>query len=157
MWNQDDRDNKFKPAQPAQPLPVSAPATTKSSDGSEMRPAPAQFGRSLYVKGEVTGAEDLTIDGQLEGRIDLPDHALTVGPNATILADVTAKVVTIFGSVTGSITASEKIDIRKGGSVEGSVTCARIAVQDGAILSGKFETQASRSSRARTAPIANAA
>jgi cytoskeletal protein CcmA (bactofilin family) len=155
MWNQDDRDNKFKPAQPAQPAPVNAPATPKSTDGSEMRPA--QFGRSLYLKGEVTGAEDLTIDGQLEGRIDLSEHALTVGPNATILADVTAKVVTIFGSVTGSITASEKIDIRKGGSVEGSVTCARIAVQDGAILSGKFETQAGRSSRARTAPIANAA
>jgi cytoskeletal protein CcmA (bactofilin family) len=152
MWNQDDRDNKFKPAQPA---PAGAPATPKPTDGSEMRPA--QFGRSLHLKGEVTGAEDLTVDGQLEGRIDLPDHALTVGPNATILADVTAKVVTIFGSVTGSITASEKIDIRKGGSVEGSVTCARIAVQDGAILSGKFETQAGRSSRARTAPIANAA
>jgi cytoskeletal protein CcmA (bactofilin family) len=116
-----------------------------------------QFGRSLYVKGEVTGAEDLTIDGQLEGRIDLPDHVLTVGPNATILADVTAKVVTIFGSVIGSITAKEKIDIRKGGSVEGSVTCARLAVQDGAILSGKFETQSARASRTRTTAIGNAA
>jgi cytoskeletal protein CcmA (bactofilin family) len=152
MWTQDDRDNKIKPALPTE---ASAPGNTKSNDGSDMRAA--QFGRSLYVKGEVTGAEDLTIDGQLEGRIDLPDHVLTVGPNATILADVTAKVVTIFGSVIGSVTAKEKVDIRKGGSVEGGVTCARLAVQDGAILTGKFETQGARSSRARTSAIGNAA
>jgi cytoskeletal protein CcmA (bactofilin family) len=152
MWTQDDRDNKLKPAQPAE---ASAPGNTKSNDGSDMRAA--QFGRSLYVKGEVTGAEDLTIDGQLEGRIDLPDHVLTVGPNATILADVTAKVVTIFGSVIGTVTAKEKVDIRKSGSVEGSVTCARLAVQEGAILTGKFETQGARSSRARTTAISNAA
>jgi cytoskeletal protein CcmA (bactofilin family) len=152
MWSQDDRDNKFKPAQPAE---TSAPGNSKSHDASDMRTA--QFGRSLYVKGEVTGAEDLTIDGQLEGRIDLPDHVLTVGPNATILADVTAKVVTIFGSVIGSITAKEKIDIRKGGSVEGTVTCARLAVQDGATLSGKFETQGARSSRARATAVGQAA
>jgi cytoskeletal protein CcmA (bactofilin family) len=152
MWSQDDRDNKFKPAQPAD---FSAPGNTKSNDGSEMRAA--QFGRSLYVKGEVTGSEDLTIDGQLEGRIDLPDHTLTVGPNATILADVTAKVVTIFGSVIGSINAKEKIDIRKGGSVEGNVTCARLAVQEGATLSGKFETQGAGKARPRTTAIGNAA
>jgi len=117
----------------------------------------AQFGRSLNVKGEVTGSEDLTIDGQLEGRITLTDHALTIGPNATILADVTAKVVTISGAVIGTVTAREKIDIRKGGSVEGNVTCARIAVQDGAILNGKFETQRADKSRARTTAISNAA
>ena len=149
MWTPDDRDNKFKPAE------AGAPGNTKSNDGIDMRAA--QFGRSLYVKGEVTGAEDLTIDGQLEGRIDLPDHVLTVGPNATILADVTAKVVTIFGSVIGTVTAKEKVDIRKSGSVEGSVTCARLAVQEGAILTGKFETQGARSSRARTTAISNAA
>jgi cytoskeletal protein CcmA (bactofilin family) len=129
MWTQDDRDNKIKPALPTE---ASAPGNTKSNDGSDMRAA--QFGRSLYVKGEVTGAED-----------------------ATILADVTAKVVTIFGSISGSVTAKEKVDIRKGGSVEGGVTCARLAVQDGAILTGKFETQGARSSRARTSAIGNAA
>jgi cytoskeletal protein CcmA (bactofilin family) len=152
MWSQDDRDNKFKPAQPAE---VSFSGNTKSGDGSDVRAA--QFGRSLHVKGEVTGSEDLTVDGQLEGRITLTDHALTIGPNATILADVTAKVVTIFGSVIGTITAREKVDIRKGGSVEGNVTCARIAVQDGAILNGKFETQRADKSRARVTAIGNAA
>jgi len=146
MWTQDDRDNKFKPAQP---VDTSAPGHTKPNDGSDMRAA--QFGRSLNIKGEVSGSEDLTIDGQLEGRIDLPDHVLTVGPNATILADVTAKIVTIFGSVIGSVTAKEKVDIRKGGSVEGSVTCARLAVQEGAILSGKFETQNTGKARTRAA------
>jgi cytoskeletal protein CcmA (bactofilin family) len=152
MWSQDDRDNKFKPAQPAE---VSYPGNTKSGDGSDMKAA--QFGRSLHVKGDVTGSEDLTIDGQLEGRINLPEHALTVGPNATILADVTAKVVTVFGSVIGTVTAREKIDIRKGGSVEGTVTSGRIAVQDGASLNGKFETKGARQSPARPAAVENAA
>jgi cytoskeletal protein CcmA (bactofilin family) len=100
----------------------------------------------------------LTVDGQVEGRISLPDHALTVGPNATICADITANVVTIFGSVLGSVTATDKVDVRRSGSVEGNVTCARLTVQDGAILSGKVETTGDRrSTQLRTAATENAA
>ena len=77
-------------------------------------------------------------------RIDLPNHVLTVGPNATVCADITAKSVMIFGTILGSVTAHERIEIRRSGSVEGNVTCARLVVQDGAILCGKVETRGER-------------
>ena len=93
------------------------------------------------VKGEIAGSEDLTIDGQVEGSIVLPAHTLTVGPNATICADITAKIVTIFGTVLGSITAHDRVDVRRSGSVDGNVTCVRLTVQDGAMVNGKIETR----------------
>jgi cytoskeletal protein CcmA (bactofilin family) len=111
----------------------------------------AQFGRSVCVKGEITGSEDLTIDGQVDGRVNLPNHTLTVGPNATICADITAKAVMVFGTVLGTVNVHDKIEIRRSGSVEGNVTCGRLAVQDGAILCGKIHTRAERKpSRAAT-------
>jgi len=104
----------------------------------------ANFGRSISVKGQVSGSEDLMIDGQVEGRIDLPDHVLTVGPNATIVADITVRVAMIFGTVIGNIIAREKIEVRKAGSVEGQLTCARLVVQEGAILHGKVDAKGER-------------
>ena len=103
--------------------------------------AAAAVGISVSIKGEISGSEDLTIDGQVEGRIDLPEHTLTIGPNATVVADITAKRVTIFGSVIGSITAREKADIRKAASIEGELTCGRLSVQEGARITGKIETK----------------
>jgi cytoskeletal protein CcmA (bactofilin family) len=101
----------------------------------------ATIGVSVSIKGEIKGSEDLTIDGQVEGKIDLPDHMLTIGPNATVVADITAKVVTVFGSVIGTVVAREKADVRKTASLEGSLTCGRLAVQEGAKLNGKIETK----------------
>ena len=141
MWSQQDaRQDKINTAH--------SPATpgTVSRKPGEAEMQTAQFGRSIVVKGAVSGSEDLTIDGQVEGRISLPDHALTIGPNATVCADITAKVVTIFGTVLGSITAHDKIDVRRSGSVEGDVTCASLIVQDGAILCGKIDTRGERRS-----------
>jgi cytoskeletal protein CcmA (bactofilin family) len=106
----------------------------------------ANLGRSVFVKGEVTGSEDLTLDGQVEGRIDLPNHMLTIGPNATIVADISANVVLVFGSVIGSITVRDKVDVRRGGSVEGNLTCARIAIQDGANFCAKVDMPSRRRS-----------
>jgi cytoskeletal protein CcmA (bactofilin family) len=101
----------------------------------------ATIGISVSIKGEIKGSEDLTVDGQVEGRIDLPEHTLTIGPNATVVADINAKIVTIFGTVIGSIIAREKADIRKTASVEGSLGCGRLAVQEGATINGKVETK----------------
>ena len=141
MWNQDDsRQDKFKPVQPVD-------TTGSKANLGDNEPKMAQFGRSITVKGEITGAEDLTIDGQVDGRIDLPNHTLTVGPNATLCADITAKTVLIFGTVLGSVSAHERVEIRRSGSVEGNVACARLVVQDGAILSGKVETRGERRPR----------
>ena len=147
MWNQDDaRQDKFKSVQP-----VETSATSKPKPGENGEPRTAQLGRSISVKGEITGSEDLTIDGQVDGRIDLPNHILTVGPNATICADITAKSVMIFGTILGSVTAHERVEVRRSGSVEGNVICLRMVVQDGAILSGKIETRGERRSARLTA------
>jgi cytoskeletal protein CcmA (bactofilin family) len=154
MWNQEDaRQNKM-----GSPLPVEVPSASRKSDGVDVKAV--QFGRSICIKGDVTGSEDLTVDGQVEGRIELPQHALTVGPNAMIHADITAKSVTVFGTVMGSVTAHERLDIRKSGSVEGNVICSLLAVQEGAVLGGKIETRGGRSnariepSKQALAPVA---
>jgi cytoskeletal protein CcmA (bactofilin family) len=99
----------------------------------------ANVGSSVFVKGELTGSEDVTVDGRVEGRIDLPDHALTIGPNGHIQADIVAKVLTVFGLVVGGIRARDKVDIRRGGSLEGDLACARLAIQDGAHFCGKVD------------------
>jgi len=111
----------------------------------------ATIGISVTIKGEIKGAEDLTIDGQVEGKIELPEHTLTIGPNATVMADINAKVVTVFGTVIGNVVAREKADIRKTASVDGALTCGRLTVQDGATMNGKVETQNQRASTGRAA------
>ena len=137
MGSQEDpRHEKIKTVQPTEPH---SQANRKSTEGNETRMA--QFGRSVTVKGEIKGSEDLTIDGQVEGKIELPEHTLTIGPNATVMADINAKVVTVFGSVIGNVVAREKADIRKTASVEGSLSCGRLAVQEGAKINGKIETK----------------
>jgi cytoskeletal protein CcmA (bactofilin family) len=115
-----------------------------NQEGPKQDTRAAALGSSVCIKGEIAGSEDLTIDGQVEGKINLPDHMLTVGPNATIMADIIANRVTVFGSVIGTITARDIVDLRKSGSVEGTVTCGRIAVQEGAHLSGKLTTKGQR-------------
>jgi cytoskeletal protein CcmA (bactofilin family) len=109
----------------------------------------ATIGTSVSIKGEIKGSEDLTVDGQVEGRIDLPDYMLTIGPNATVVADINAKVVTVFGSVIGSVVARDKADVRKSATVEGSITCGRLAVQEGATIKGKVETKSRPADRAK--------
>src|SRR5262245_19356785 len=146
MWNQEDM--KQKQVQPAQ-FPDSG--SRKTGDASDVR---AHFGRSIVVKGEITASEDLTIDGTVEGRINLPDHVLTVGPNATIMADITGRVITTLGSVVGSVVAREKLDVRQGGSVEGTVSCGRLIVQDGANVNAKVETKVERQSKGQARPEA---
>ena len=101
----------------------------------------ATVGMSVSIKGEISGSEDVTVDGQVEGRIELPEHTLTIGANATVLADITARIVIILGTVAGSVVAREKAEIRKTAAVEGSLTCGQLAVQEGARINGKVETK----------------
>jgi cytoskeletal protein CcmA (bactofilin family) len=115
-----------------------------NKEGDQKNAGVATLGNSVFVKGEITGSEDLTIDGQVEGRIGLPDHTLTVGPNATLVADINAKSVIVFGSVVGTITARERVELRSSASAEGAINCGRISVQDGAKLNGKVETKDKR-------------
>ena len=99
------------------------------------------IGKSVVIKGELNGSEDLTIEGHVEGTIQLRDHILTIGPNGKIKAQVFAKAVIVLGEVTGNVTASDKVDIRDNGSVDGDIVSPRVAIAEGAHFRGSVDMQ----------------
>jgi cytoskeletal protein CcmA (bactofilin family) len=133
MLDREESRTDFAP----KPEPTGRTAAQRSPQAPTI--AAAQLGRSVLVKGELTGSEDLTLDGRVEGVIDLGDHALTIGPNSAITAEIRARVVTIFGSVVGTVTVGETLHLRHGGSLEGDVVCRSIVIQDTAHFCGTVE------------------
>ena len=99
------------------------------------------IGKSVVIKGELNGSEDLTIEGSVEGKIELRDHVLTIGANGKIKAEVFAKVAVVLGEVIGNITASEKVDIRDNGSVDGNIISPRVALAEGSHFRGSVDMQ----------------
>jgi cytoskeletal protein CcmA (bactofilin family) len=99
----------------------------------------ARIGRSIYIKGELSGQEDLTIDGTVEGAIELQDHDLTIERHAQIKAKIRAKNVTILGEVVGEIEALERVAIQAEGYVQGNVLAPRVMIADGARFQGSIE------------------
>jgi cytoskeletal protein CcmA (bactofilin family) len=99
------------------------------------------IGKSVVIKGELNGSEDLTIEGHVEGTIQLKDNVLTIGPNGRIKAQVFAKSVIVLGEVTGNVTASDKVDIRDNGSVDGDIVAPRVAIAEGAHFRGSVDMQ----------------
>jgi cytoskeletal protein CcmA (bactofilin family) len=99
------------------------------------------IGKSVVIKGELNGSEDLTIEGHVEGTIQLRDHVLTIGPNGRIKAQVFAKSVIVLGEVMGNVTASDKVDIRDNGSVDGDIVSPRVAIAEGAHFRGSVDMQ----------------
>src|SRR5229473_5023566 len=101
----------------------------------------ATIGRTLVIKGELSGAEALYIDGRIEGKISLPDNRITIGRNGSVQANITAKEVVVMGKVSGNIDCSDRVDIRSEGSVTGDVSTVRISVEDGAVLKGGIQVK----------------
>jgi cytoskeletal protein CcmA (bactofilin family) len=99
------------------------------------------IGKSVVIHGDLQGSEDLTIEGQVDGKIELKDHVLTIGPNGRIKAQVFAKTVIILGTVHGNVTASEKVDIRDGASVQGDLVAPRVGIAEGAEFHGSVDMQ----------------
>lgn len=114
------------------PLDSPYPATTSGG-------ATARLGASLHIKGEITGNEDLQIDGSVEGLVQLEDRKLTVGASARVTADIIAREVIVYGNVKGNLRARDRIEIKKDGSVVGDLTTARIMIEDGAYFKGSIE------------------
>jgi cytoskeletal protein CcmA (bactofilin family) len=112
------------------------------------------IGKSVVIKGELNGSEDLTIEGHVEGTIQLRDHVLTIGPNGRIKAQVFAKMVIVLGEVNGNITATDKVDIRDNGSVEGDLIAPRIAIAEGAHFKGSIDMQRKGAPQAQAKPAA---
>ena len=102
----------------------------------------ATIGRTLVIKGEITGSEALYIDGRVEGKIVMPESRVTIGRNGKVDASIQAREVVIMGKVNGNINCSDRVDIRSEGSVAGDISTVRISVEDGAALKGGIQVHA---------------
>lgn len=146
------------PAAPAPPIarePAANVGAPERSGPTSPPPTPAQskavqstavaggnmanIGKSITLKGDLSGNEDLVIEGHIEGRVDLPNNQLTIGANGSCAAEVHAKTVVVVGKVTGNVTASERIEIQATGLVNGDVSAPRLIVQEGAVVNGSIE------------------
>ena len=147
MWKR--KDEREEPVvNPAKEPPKEV--STVSTMPQERKPEPwvesskstvAHIGKSVVIRGELSGSEDLYIDGQVEGTIELREHHLTVGPNGRVQADVNAKEVVIQGSVKGNVRAIDRVEIRKSGSLAGDLVAARVVIEDGAFFKGSIDIQ----------------
>jgi cytoskeletal protein CcmA (bactofilin family) len=153
MWNKRKEDEVVpKPATP----PIS-PATAREGNPvshlpgrtsePEMPRAVANIGKSVVIKGQVNSREDLFVDGEVEGTLELLEHRLTIGPHARIGASVKAREVVIMGQIKGDIEAADKIDIRKEAKLVGDIRTARIVIEDGAYFKGSVDIQRPEASR----------
>jgi cytoskeletal protein CcmA (bactofilin family) len=122
------------PTLASEPTPVAAPRNAVLNNQEQ-----ATIGKSLVIKGEVTGSESLYIDGRVEGAINLPGNRVTVGRNGQVQANITAKEVVVLGKVKGNVNASDRVDIRNEGSLGGDVVCQRISIEDGAWFKGSID------------------
>ena len=160
MWK---RDESVKPATPPAQTPVTTPSAPVAAAPAASEPRTqlgrdnVNIGKSVIIKGELSGSEDLTIEGHVEGRIDLKDNVLTIGPNGKIKAEVFAKAVVVLGEVTGNVTASEKVDIRDNGSVDGDIASPRVAIAEGAHFRGAVDMQRAGAKAQQAKPAAPAA
>src|SRR5258706_7096610 len=137
MWTRDTASPPPKETRIVQPVGQALPA--------EERRVVAWVGKSVVFKGTLTSSEDRTIDGHVEGSIEMGDNSLPVGPDADIHADIVAKTLTIHGTVVGNVRASVKVDIRPTGRIDGCLFTPRIVIADGALVRGRVDTSNTQS------------
>lgn len=152
MWNRETKPGTqptgaaplaaapVEPVQP-QPLPVAPPPAQPQPAPAAYAPPAKAKGSSLVIKGELSGAEDLVLEGKVEGKISLPDHVLTIGLGAEVSAEVLARVVVLHGQMTGNVTASERMEIKSSGRMQGDLVTPRVMMADGATFNGRLETR----------------
>jgi cytoskeletal protein CcmA (bactofilin family) len=137
-----------RPAEPERPT-LSTPSSAPVMSEPAVAPRPAAsttttadqatIGKSLVIKGEVTGSESLYIDGRVEGSISLAGNRVTVGRNGVVAANISAREIVVLGKVRGNLTASDRVDIRSDGSLTGDVVASRISIEDGAYFKGGID------------------
>jgi len=166
MWKRDEsvRSPASGRDQAAAPPPAAPAAGTSGSQAHRadsearryMEKDIINIGKSVVIKGELNGSEDLTVEGNVEGKIELRENVLTIGPHGKIKAEVFAKAVVVLGEVTGNIIASEKVDIRENGSVDGNIIAPRVAIAEGAHFRGSVDMQRKPQAAAAAEPKAEA-
>ncbi len=133
--NKPQQQHTPTPAAPAvEPMPVSAPRNAALNTQEQ-----ATIGKSLVIKGEVTGSESLYIDGRVEGSINLSGNRVTVGRNGVVAANIQAREIVVLGKVRGNLNATDRVDIRNEGSLTGDVVAQRISIEDGAFFKGGID------------------
>ncbi len=157
MWKRDESvrpsGQSSGPAPNAPASPSSDPIQRAGADPkSQIERDKVNIGKSVVIKGELSGSEDLTIEGHVDGKIELRENILTIGPNGKIKAQLFAKAVIVLGEVTGNVTASEKVDIRDNGSVDGDIVAPRVAIAEGAHFRGSVDMQRGAKPGAQAGP-----
>jgi cytoskeletal protein CcmA (bactofilin family) len=171
VWNK-RKEEEYPPkagSTPSAPIMANNPPMSTSPSSShfsnEVR-GPAVIGKSVMIKGQIYSREDLTIDGEIDGSVELQEHRLTVGPHGKLQAGVKAREIVVLGTIHGNVEASDKIDIRKDAKLVGDIKTARIVIEDGAYFKGSIDIARPEISKtavppkppaAAPAPAANAA
>ena len=122
-----------------------------------MKPAEGStvIGKSVIIRGELSGNEDLYIDGDVEGTVTLPESRLTIGPNAQVKADLSAREVVVFGHLTGNVKATGRVELRQSALVKGDILAGRLSIEESAVLTGRVELKASpEAAKSAAAPAA---
>ena len=155
MWKRDEAVRPPQPNASPSPSPVPEASTPRTETARHLERDMVNIGKSVIIKGELTGSEDLTIEGQVEGKIELRQNVLTIGPNGKIKAQVFAKAVVVQGEVHGNIAATERVDIRDNGSVDGDLSAPRVAIADGAHFRGSIDMQRQGAQQPAAKPAAD--
>ena len=163
--NQPGNNNPTVGSTQTKPAPAPSMETRPTPAAVEPTPAPANrnavlntqeqatIGKSLVIKGEVTGSESLYIDGKVEGSIQLPGNRVTIGRNGQVSANINAREVVVLGKVRGNLNASDRVDIRNEGSLTGDVVAQRISIEDGAFFKGGIDIRKPGSGKEGGAPV----
>src|SRR5260221_173392 len=167
MWNNKRKEEEYTPrvsnnTPPITPepkkegLPMST-APIRTVPEHETAKGAASIGKSVTIKGQIFSREDLVVDGEIEGAIELNDHRLTVGPNGRVRAGIKAREIVVLGSIDGNVEALDKIDIRKDAKLVGDIKTARIVIEDGAYFKGSIDIVKAETPKPAQAPRVQAA
>jgi len=151
-WKKDDSPT-YPPAEPAaapRPTPTSAPAS--GPEAARRTSDRATIGPSIFIKGDLSGDEDLVIEGRVEGKVDLKQNNVTVGKNGRVKADVLGRVVTVEGEVDGNVFAQEQAIVRQSGAVRGNITSPRVVLEDGSRFKGSIDMEPKDTGHRAAAP-----
>ncbi len=169
MWKPRPEDTKspsMNPTtQPAQPTPPLVAAATPAMPQHKEQPKPSDthrgdvghIGKSVQIRGELTGSEDLYLDGEIEGSVDLRDHTLIIGPNGKIKAGITARDLIVHGRVEGNVTSSGRVELRKSCTLIGDISTQRIVIEDGAFFKGAIDIKEKDAKTETRKPLVSAA
>ena len=148
MWKKSEPEESQPQAVPA---PAPQPAPAPKIPVPQVKEQAAVVGSSIFIKGDLTGEEDLSIEGKLEGKIELRRHCVTVGKNGRIKGDIYGKLITVEGTVEGNLYGEEQLIVRRSGTVRGNIVSPRVALEDGCNFKGSIDM--SPKEKAGAAPV----